>query len=359
MIPVKIKKKNFLSYEDEEFDFSNITNATVVGQNGAGKSSFCTDSITWALYGMGSKGGVNDGGNYVTTGADSCLVEFTFELNKNLYKVIRSYSVKKDKNSVNLFTINSDGDEIPISVGKTRDTQKQIEALLKMTYRTFTASSMICQNKSNEFTEGMTDMERKEALISILDVDEWDKIKKMADEDVSRLKGEIDLAENEVNRFEETVSHEQENIDKKEVYLKDLEKVEVEKNKQNKVIEENQQKIFQMNSINEEIVKEENAISENNNRLASNQTDILRKQNAINDNSKKVEEYQNKINNAQKILDDKDKIEKAYEDEIKLTQQINALNQTKMAILQKQNEYYRHIISPIIIRRFLHLDIRQ
>lgn len=338
MIPVKIKMKNFLSYEDEEFDFSNITNATVVGQNGAGKSSFCTDSITWALYGMGSKGGVNDGGNYVTTGADSCLVEFTFELNKNLYKVIRSYSVKKAKNSVNLFTINSDGDEIPISVGKTRDTQKQIEALLKMTYRTFTASSMICQNKSNEFTEGMTDMERKEALISILDVDEWDKIKKMADEDVSRLKGEIDLAENEVNRFEETVSHEQENIDKKEVYLKDLEKVEVEKNKQNKVIEENQQKIFQMNSINEEIVKEENAISENNNRLASNQTDILRKQNAINDNSKKVEEYQNKINNAQKILDDKDKIEKAYEDEIKLTQQINMLNQTKMAILQKQNE---------------------
>ena len=251
MIPVKIKMKNFLSYEEEEFDFSNITNATVVGQNGAGKSSFCTDSITWALYGMGSKGGVNDSANYVTTGADSCLVEFTFELNKNLYKVIRSYSVKKAKNSVNLFTINSDGDEIPISVGKTRDTQKQIEALLKMTYKTFTASSMICQNKSNEFTEGMTDMERKEALISILDVAEWDKIKKMADEDVSRLKGEISLKENEVSRFEEIVSHEQENIDKKEVYLADLKKVEVEKGKQNKVIEENQQKIFQMNSINE------------------------------------------------------------------------------------------------------------
>ena len=39
MIPISIKMKNFLSYEDEEFDFSNITNATVLGQNGAGKST--------------------------------------------------------------------------------------------------------------------------------------------------------------------------------------------------------------------------------------------------------------------------------------------------------------------------------
>lgn len=338
MIPVSIKMKNFLSYEDEEFDFSNITNATVVGENGAGKSSFCTDSITWALYGIGSKGGANDSANYVTTGADSCTVEFVFELNKNLYKVIRSYSVKKSKNSVTLFTINADGDEIPISIGKTRDTQKYIETLLKMTYKTFTASSMICQNKSNEFTEGMTDMERKEALISILDVDEWDKIKKMADEDVSRLKGEIELAENDVNRLDEVVSHEQENIDKKKVFQDDLKKVEIEKGKQNKIIEDNQQKIFQMNSINEEIQKEDSFINDLNIRLSNNQTEVTRRQNNINLNTKKIDEYQSKIESAQKLLDNKEKIEKAYDDEIQLTNQINVLNQTKMALLEKHNE---------------------
>lgn len=338
MIPISIKMKNFLSYEDEEFDFSNITSATVVGENGAGKSSFCTDSITWALYGMGSKGGANDIGNYVTTGADSCTVEFVFELNKNIYKVIRSYSVKKSKNTVNLFTINADGDEIPISAGKTRDTQKYIEALLKMTYKTFTASSMICQNKSNEFTEGMTDMERKEALISILDVDEWDKIKKMADEDVSRLKNEIEVAENDVNRLDEVISHEQENIDKKKVFQDDLKKVEIEKEKQNKIIEDNQQKIFQMNSINEEIQKENNFIYDLNSRLSHNQSEITRKQNSINANSKRIEEYQSKIETAQKLLDNKEKIEKAYNDEIQLTNQINSLNQTKMLLLEKNSE---------------------
>lgn len=338
MIPISIKMKNFLSYEDEEFDFSNITSATVVGENGAGKSSFCTDSITWALYGMGSKGGANDIGNYVTTGADSCTVEFVFELNKNIYKVIRSYSVKKSKNTVNLFTINADGDEIPISAGKTRDTQKYIEALLKMTYKTFTASSMICQNKSNEFTEGMTDMERKEALISILDVDEWDKIKKMADEDVSRLKNEIEVAENDVNRLDEVISHEQENIDKKKVFQDDLKKVEIEKEKQNKIIEDNQQKIFQMNSINEEIQKENNFIYDLNSRLSHNQSEITRKQNNINANSKRIEEYQSKIETAQKLLDNKEKIEKAYNDEIQLTNQINSLNQTKMLLLEKNSE---------------------
>lgn len=338
MIPISIKMKNFLSYEDEEFDFNNITSATVVGENGAGKSSFCTDSITWALYGMGSKGGANDIGNYVTTGADSCTVEFVFELNKNIYKVIRSYSVKKSKNTVNLFTINADGDEIPISAGKTRDTQKYIEALLKMTYKTFTASSMICQNKSNEFTEGMTDMERKEALISILDVDEWDKIKKMADEDVSRLKNEIEVAENDVNRLDEVISHEQENIDKKKVFQDDLKKVEIEKEKQNKIIEDNQQKIFQMNSINEEIQKENNFIYDLNSRLSHNQSEITRKQNSINANSKRIEEYQSKIETAQKLLDNKEKIEKAYNDEIQLTSQINSLNQTKMLLLEKNSE---------------------
>ena len=259
-------------------------------------------------------------------------------VNKNIYKVIRSYSVKKSKNTVNLFTINADGDEIPISAGKTRDTQKYIEALLKMTYKTFTASSMICQNKSNEFTEGMTDMERKEALISILDVDEWDKIKKMADEDVSRLKNEIEVAENDVNRLDEVISHEQENIDKKKVFQDDLKKVEIEKEKQNKIIEDNQQKIFQMNSINEEIQKENNFIYDLNSRLSHNQSEVTRKQNSINANSKRIEEYQSKIETAQKLLDNKEKIEKAYNDEIQLTNQINSLNQTKMLLLEKNSE---------------------
>ena len=99
MIPVKIKMINFLSYEDTEFDFSNITNATVVGENGAGKSSFCTDSIVCALYGIASKGGVNEQDNYVHEGAESCTVEFTFDLNKNLYKIIRTHSIAKNKNS--------------------------------------------------------------------------------------------------------------------------------------------------------------------------------------------------------------------------------------------------------------------
>ena len=71
MIPVKLRMKNFLSYEDEEFDFTKITAATVVGKNGAGKSSFCTDAISWSLYGIGSKGGANDNHNYVTQGVAS------------------------------------------------------------------------------------------------------------------------------------------------------------------------------------------------------------------------------------------------------------------------------------------------
>ena len=65
MLPVFLRMKNFLSYEEESFDFSKITCATVTGENGAGKSSFCTDAITFALYGFGTKGGPKELDNYV------------------------------------------------------------------------------------------------------------------------------------------------------------------------------------------------------------------------------------------------------------------------------------------------------
>ena len=193
MIPVKLRMKNFLSYEDEEFDFNKITAATVVGKNGAGKSSFCTDAISWSLYGIGSKGGANDNHNYVTQGAESCTVEFTFELNDSTYKIVRSFNDRKSKSSVNLFLVTPDGDEIPKTTGGYKETQRTIEGLLKMSYETFIASSMMFQGESGTFTSGMTDMERKETLISILNVGEWNDIGERASADISRLKGEIAL----------------------------------------------------------------------------------------------------------------------------------------------------------------------
>lgn len=339
MLPVLLKMKNFLSYEDEEFDFRKITNATVVGNNGAGKSSFCTDAITWALYGRGSRGDANTNDNYVTTGAESCCVEFTFQSNDSTYKVVRSFNSRKAKSAVNLFTINADGDEIPLSVGKTRETQKYIEKnILHMTFETFVASSMVFQNQSDEFTNGMSDMERKEALISILDVDGWSKIQKKANEDIARLKGEIALEENNIAHFEQTIEQKTAQTTKKAELEKELAELQARKAEQNKVVEANQEKMFKLQEIDKQIESlsgQESTLSQS---IASNQESLNFQQNNINTNNASIQDYREKMGKEQKILDHKTEIEKAAVEEADITAQIEKQNQNKMLILQKENE---------------------
>ena len=336
MIPVRIKMTNFLSYEDEEFDFSSITNATVVGANGAGKSSFCTDSITWALYGIGSKGAANDNINYVSTGADSCTVEFTSDLNGTLYKVIRSYNVRKAKNMVNLFAITADGDEVPISSGKTRDTQKYIEGLLRMNYKTFTTSSMICQNKASEFTEGMNDMERKEALINILDVDEWEKIKKIATKDISEISTAVALEENNASHFTEAIAKEKGIRERLAVLGKDLSALMLRKAEKTLEKENMQKEVFQMQSAQEELKKATDARDTLSAKIRKTDHEIADLRSRRETSQKAKEKHLEEIEKSQKLLDNKAKINQAVEEEQRLSEKINAIHKNKATILEKE-----------------------
>ena len=338
MIPLKIKMLNFLSYEDTEFDFSKITNATVVGENGAGKSSFCTDSIVWAIYGIASKGGVTELDNYVHEGADSCTVEFTFDLNGNVYKIIRSHSKAKNKNSLTLFTINDDGDEIPLSTGKLTETQYTIEHLIKMNYRTFISSSMVFQNKSNEFTENMSDTERKEALISILDIDEWDNLSKLANNDSSSLKSEVELAENNISHYKDIVDKETEYKEQKKIVVHDLEAINVEKNKQQKIVDANQQKIYELDTLEKDITVKNQDLINMKQKIEDNNASINTLQSEIQQSNTNIENYNKSIDNAQKLIDNADKINQAVVDEQNKILEIQQYEQQRVTILQKQNE---------------------
>ena len=339
MIPVLLEMKNFLSYEDEKFDFTKITNATVVGANGAGKSSFCTDAITWALYGKGSRGDANSSENYVTTGAESCYIEFTFESNDSLYKVIRSYNARKAKTAVNLFAINKDGDEIPISIGKTRETQRFIEKdILHMTYETFVASSMVFQNKSDEFTNGMSDMERKEALISILDVDGWQKIQKKASEDIARIKGEIAIEENNIAHYEQIISQKDTQTKAKADYEQALQELLKEKADVEAIVKANQEQVYKLQEMDKQLTALQGQYNNLTNSIASNQNNLHFHQQSITTNNAQIETYRAKMNKEQKILDHKGEIEKAVKEEADINAKLVEINQSRLAIMQKQNE---------------------
>lgn len=337
MIPIKIAMKDFLSYANEEFDFSQISCATVTGKNGAGKSSFCTDAITWALYGIGSKGGKNEIDNYVREGADSCTVEFTFELNGNKYKVVRSRNVLRQKSSLAFFLINEDGLEIPLATDTKSETQTYIENTLKMNYKTFTASSMVLQNKSNEFTEGMTDSERKDALFSILDVDSWSDIGKRASTKVGEINGQIQLVENKISNALEEIEKENTYLGIKKQAEKDLIEVKAEKEKQNKIIEDNQNIITQAQELDSRI----NEYKENANEYQKNIDDIKTSINNLKaknvHNNEQFNKFQSAINKAQEIISQKETILANCEKEVSLNKEIEDLQAKQMSYLTAKN----------------------
>ncbi|MGI6079160.1 MAG: ATP-binding protein [Fastidiosipilaceae bacterium] len=191
MEPTLLNLHNFLSFKEESIDLSPITCTALVGENGAGKSSLL-DAVTWALFGQATKGGVRELDNYVTRGEPECKVELQFRLNGDMYRVVRGRSIKRNKSTLEVFMHNGT-DWQAISEKNITETQKKIEDILRMDYRTFTASALVLQGQSDSFTASMTDQERKEALGRILGLDIWDRMQELAREKARNLRSEISV----------------------------------------------------------------------------------------------------------------------------------------------------------------------
>ena len=156
MIPVKLKLSNFTSYGEKppELDFTKFKMAAISGQNGAGKSSLL-DAITWCVWGDSRAGESSD--SLVRLGANEMLVEFSYELDKNIYTVKRSRSKKSGGHSVLEFWSSSHN----LTEGTIKTTQQKIIDTLHLTYETFTNSSFIRQGNAGEFTtKGPTERKR-------------------------------------------------------------------------------------------------------------------------------------------------------------------------------------------------------
>lgn len=341
MLPVFLRMKNFLSYEEESFDFSKITCATVTGENGAGKSSFCTDAITFALYGFGTKGGPKELDNYVRKGADSGTVEFLFELGDEKFKVIRTRSITKGKTSLSFFTINSDGVEIPLGNGKVTDTQKLIESTLHMNYRTFSSSAMVAQGKSGMFTEGMTDNERKEALIEIMDIDSWAGIGEEAAERIRNLKAEIRSIQSLIDNAQLDdigfLKQQEQGIRSR---MKETEALEKEKKK---VAEANHDAAFRSENILKEADEIASSIEENKKMISSKEKQALSASSSKRKAENELSSLKEKRAGAEKLVASRDKVESDYAAWAEADALVKELEEKKMSILQKGQELQRVI----------------
>ncbi len=189
---------NFLSYGRAEADLSAVNLAAVVGQNGAGKSSLCTDALTWALFGDGRAASVDD---YVRRGERECSVEVEFALGGATYRVIRTRGLQgAGKSDLQLARLDG-GTWTPQTRDSIRETQAAIVDLLGMDYDIFVSTSMILQGGSDRFTAA-TPAERKAVLGSVLGLGIYDRLQEAAKARAKEYLAQADAAERDLGSIE-------------------------------------------------------------------------------------------------------------------------------------------------------------
>lgn len=216
MIPVKLKLSNFTSYGEDvkELDFSKFKLAAISGSNGAGKSSLL-DAITWCVWGASRAGDSSD--ELVRLGQTQMLVEFSFELDRNIFTVKRARS-KKSGGHTSLELWSSSGSKKSaahnLTEGTIKATQDKIINLLHLTYETFINSSFIRQGHADEFTmHGPTD--RKRILADILGLDHYDRLEEKAKERSKEAQTKLQLIDYQLPEIDVELSQSEDSQEKK------------------------------------------------------------------------------------------------------------------------------------------------
>jgi exonuclease SbcC len=181
VIPNKLSLLNFMCYRQAALDLSGIHVACLSGENGAGKSALL-DALTWALWG---KARTRRDDELIHLGHDEMEVDLTFQLGRDLLRVLRRRQAGKRGRTILEFQIQDGEHWRSLSESTIRDTQAKIERVLRLDYDTFVNSAFLRQGRADEFTV-KTPAERKRVLGDILGLEAWAVYEERAKE---RLRG--------------------------------------------------------------------------------------------------------------------------------------------------------------------------
>ena len=180
--PVEIAVKNYRNYEEEIFNFEDITFCTINGQNGAGKSSLFMDAIIDCLFEEPREGIIKD-----DTGkspwlrndekARSGSIMFTFRIGEKKYRVTRTRA-RSGKGTLNIAEF-ADGEWKDCSKERYNDTQQEILNILGMDSFTFKSCALIMQDQYGLFLQAKPE-ERVEVLGTLLGLGVYQIMEKIA-----------------------------------------------------------------------------------------------------------------------------------------------------------------------------------
>lgn len=188
--PVEILVKNYRNYEEETFNFDNITFCTINGQNGAGKSSLFMDAIIDCLYEEPREGVIkDDSGKAPWLRNDekvrSGSIMFTFRIGEKKYRVTRTRT-RSGKGTLNISQF-IDGDWKDRSKERYNDTQQEILNIIGMDSFTFRSCALIMQDQYGLFLQAKPE-ERVEVLGTLLGLGVYQSMEKIAS-DKAKING--------------------------------------------------------------------------------------------------------------------------------------------------------------------------
>jgi len=195
MIPESLHLRNFLSHRETDLDLRGVHLASLVGENGAGKSALL-DAITWVVWGRSRVPHGHDD-DLVYHGESALEVEYLFRMpyqdgTEHRCRILRRREQRgrRSVSSVLDFEIETEGGWRILTAGSIRETQRRIVDYLGLDYDTFVNSAYLRQGHADEFTV-QSPGQRKQVLSTVLGLDRWVEYQGRARVKLSDVQGQL------------------------------------------------------------------------------------------------------------------------------------------------------------------------
>lgn len=237
----KLRWKNFLSTGNQytEINFTSNSTNLIVGTNGAGKSTVL-DALTFSLFGKPFRK-INKAQLINSVNEKDCVVEVYFLIGNTEWKVVRGIKP-------NIFEI-SRNDKVLDQTSSAIDQQKWLEqTVLKMNYKSFTQIVILGSTAFVPFMQ-LSAANRREVIEDLLDIKIFSSMNMVIKEKIRQIREEI-----------KTLDLKKESLfDKVEMQKNFIEELE---NRGNSKINDNQQKIANLDSEVDIYMRENSSLEE-------------------------------------------------------------------------------------------------
>ncbi|MBN1488020.1 MAG: SMC family ATPase [Anaerolineae bacterium] len=337
MIPEELHLKNFLSHRETDLDLRGVHLASLVGENGAGKSSLL-DAITWGVWGR-SRAQYGRDENLIYHGESDLEVELVFRM---LYQggKIRHFRIlrrreqrgRRTTNSILDFQAETDAGWRSLNADNIRETQSRIIEQIGLDYDTFINSAYLRQGHADEFTV-QTPTARKHVLSAILGLDRWSTYQE-------RVKAELAAVKGRLQEITRRLSEIQAELERRDEYEAQLAEAEAQAEATALRLQAVQEQVDVLTRLQEQLVALKNQHRDLANRIRQEEERLYALEQEQQDQQQQLSRYQEQLTQAEAI-------DAAYQAYQMARSEDQAWNEklSQVARLQQQKSDLEHKIS--------------